>query len=93
MASKSSQTVSRWLLAGPVTLILAVLIMAASPVWLPAGKGGVDNLALPIILFPLLWAIPFFYSLLEEKLVRAWVVLLSLAALNGVIVYSAFVTG
>ena len=84
-----SQTVSRWLLAGPVTLILAVLVMAAAPVWMPAGKGGVDNLVLPILLFPAFWAIAFFYSLLEDKLLRAWIILLSLAVLNSAIIVFA----
>lgn len=91
MAHMTAQTVSRWLLAGPVTLLVAVLVMAATPVWLPAGAGGVDNLVIPILFFPLLWALPFFYSLLEEKLLRAWMILLGLAALNGAIIFSAFV--
>ena len=90
MSRITSPVVSRWLLAGPVTLLVAVLIMAATPVWMPAGVGGVDNLVLPLILFPLIWAIPFFYSLVEERLTRAWAVLTGLAVLNGLIVLSAF---
>src|SRR3546814_3705799 len=44
----------RWILGGPAALIAAVLIMAAMPVWLPAGAGGVDNIIYPIILAPLI---------------------------------------
>lgn len=73
-----------------MTLILAVLVMAATPVWMPAGIGGVDNLVLPIILFPLLWAIPFFYALLAVNLIRAWIILIVLSVLNGAIVSTAF---
>jgi hypothetical protein len=49
--------------------------MMAMPLWLPAGPAGVDAIALPIILAPLLWAVPFFYAVLEENLVRATLIL------------------
>ena len=44
--------------------------MMAMPVWVPAGRAGIDDIALPILLAPLLWAIPFFYACLAEDLVR-----------------------
>ena len=40
------------------------------PLWLPRGAAGVTDIAFPIILVPLLWAVPFFYACLEENLVR-----------------------
>lgn len=49
--------VLRWILAGPVALILAVLSMASLPFVFPKGPSGVDNLVFPVILFPLLWTV------------------------------------
>lgn len=46
----------RWILAGPVSLILAILSMAVLPLLLPGGAAGVNNLVFPVLLFPLLWA-------------------------------------
>lgn len=65
----------RWLLAGPGAIIAGVATMAAMPLWLPAGNAGVNNVSLPIILTPLLWAVPFFLAVLAKDLVRATVVL------------------
>ncbi|MCB1353332.1 MAG: hypothetical protein KDK03_11405 [Rhodobacteraceae bacterium] len=61
----------RWLLAGPGAILAALATMAAMPLWMPAGGAGVNDIALPIILTPLLWAIPFFYACLTENLVQA----------------------
>lgn len=73
----------RWLLAGPVALGAAVLVMAAMPLWLPRGAGGIDHLAFPLILFPAVWGVLFFYALLAENLARATLVLLAVLAANG----------
>lgn len=75
--------VARWLLAGPIALGAAVATLAAMPLWLPAGDAGIDNIALPLILLPLIWAVPFFYACLEENLVRGGAVLVGAAALQG----------
>ena len=47
----------------------------AMPLWVPPGAAGVNDVAFPIILTPLLWALPFFYAVLEENLVRGTLVL------------------
>ena len=65
----------RWILAGPATILAALATMAAMPLWMPAGAAGINHLALPILLTPLLWAVPFFYAVLAKDLVRATVVL------------------
>ena len=49
--------------------------MSVMPLWLPRGAAGVTNLAFPIILAPLIWAVAFFYACLEENLVRASLVI------------------
>ena len=65
----------RWLLAGPGAIVAGLATMAAMPLWMPAGSAGVNDVALPIILTPLLWAVPFFYAVLARSLVRATLVL------------------
>lgn len=74
---------TRWLLAGPLALVLAVATLAAMPLWLPAGRAGIDNIALPVLLTPLIWAVPFFYACLAENLPRAAMVMLSLTLAQG----------
>ena len=77
----------RWLLAGPGAVLAGAATMAAMPLWLPAGAAGVNNIALPIILTPLLWAVPFFYAVLAENLVRATAVLSTVTLVQAAAVF------
>jgi hypothetical protein len=79
----------RWLLAGPGALAAAVATMMAMPVWLPAGAAGVDHLAFPIVLAPLIWSVPFFYAVLEERLPRAVAVLAAVTFLQAAVAAAA----
>ena len=85
-AIRAHPLLTRWLLAGPVALAAGVMTMMAMPIWLPAGAAGVTNIALPIILAPLLWAVPFFYACLEEDLVRGTTILGAAVLLQGLMV-------
>lgn len=80
---------TRWLLAGPVAVLAWIATLMAMPLWLPAGAAGVNDIALPILLTPLLWAVPFFYAVLEENLVRASVVLALVVLVQAVAVAAA----
>lgn len=77
---------ARWLLAGPGTLAAAMLLMAAMPVWVPAGEAAVNNIAYPLILAPLIWAGFFTYALIEENLVRGTAVVAAVVATQGFLV-------
>lgn len=88
-AIRSRPTLTRWLLAGPGALAATAATMMAMPVWLPAGAAGVDNLAYPILLLPLLWAVPFFYACLEENLPRGVAVILGATLAQGALVVAA----
>lgn len=79
----------RFWLAGPITLINAVLIMAAMSLWLPVGNAGIDNLIIPLVLFPLIWSAVFFYVLLENDLKRLYTVMFLLLGVNGGLVCAA----
>ena len=61
----------RWLLAGPWAILGSILVMCALAVILPPGPGRVDNLVLPLVLFPLIWAVAFFHAVLSENLLRS----------------------
>ncbi|MBP7242576.1 hypothetical protein [Amaricoccus sp.] len=80
---------SRWLLAGPVALAAALATMMAMPSWLPAGRAGVDHLAFPIVLAPLIWAVPFFYACLEENLPRCAATLVGATLVQAIVVAAA----
>ena len=82
MESRQS-VILRWLLAGPVALAVALVVMAAMPIWFPQGAAGIDHLVLPLILFPALWAAAFFYACLAENLSRASVILIGTLLING----------
>lgn len=81
--------VMRVFLAGPVALIGAVVLMAAMPLWLPRGAGGIDNLILPILLLPGLWALLFFHALMARNVRQALWLQLTVILANGI---AAFVT-
>jgi multidrug transporter EmrE-like cation transporter len=76
----------RGVLAGPLALIVAFLVMAGGALWLPEGDAKVNNLVLPVVLFPLLWTAFFLYACLDMKLARAYAVMGGLSAVNAALI-------
>lgn len=74
---------SRFWLAGPATLIVSIIIMAAMSLWLPEGQGKINHVVFPVVLFPLIWAAVFFYVVLGKNIKRVGTVMLALFVLNG----------
>jgi hypothetical protein len=72
----------RFWLAGPLTLLASYALMAGMPAWLPSGAAGINHLAFPLILFPALWAVLFFYCCLAENLRRVTLVLTVITIVN-----------
>lgn len=58
---------TRWITAGPLAFVLAILSMASLPHGLPEGRGGIDHLVFPVLLFPLIWAVMIVLPLLPEQ--------------------------
>ena len=81
--SSRSRKWMRGLLAGPLALLAACLLMAGGALWIPPGKAQVDNLVFPVVLFPLLWTALFLYSCLDKKLGRAYAVVGALTVANA----------
>ena len=79
---RRSRTIWRWILAGPVAIVVALLTLMGMPLYLPPGAGNVDNLILPLALLPAVWSVLFFHAILDRSLARVAVVTGSLAALN-----------
>jgi hypothetical protein len=81
----SSRT-RKWIrigLAGPGAVIVALVIMAGMALWLPGGAAGIDNLVLPLVLVPLIWALLFFHACLDSRLSRVALVAAGLLVLHG----------
>ena len=76
----------RGLLAGPLALAAAFLTMMGGAFWLPVGAAQVNNLVLPVVLFPLLWTACFLYACLDKKLARAYAVVGVLVILNAALI-------
>jgi hypothetical protein len=72
--------------AGPGAVIVALVIMAGMSLWLPRGTAGIDNLVLPLVFLPLIWATLFFHACLDARLGRVVAVALGLFALHAAIV-------
>jgi len=68
--------------AGPGALIVAPVIMAGMALWLPRGAAGIDNLVIPLVLVPLIWAALFFHACLDSRLSRVAIVSLGLFAVH-----------
>lgn len=77
---------TRWLLAGPGALLAALLFMAATPVWMPGGAAGIDNIVYPVVLAPLFWVVAFTYACLEENLPRGAAVIAMTIVLQSVLI-------
>jgi hypothetical protein len=82
---------SRGLLAGPVAFVTAVAVMAGGALWVPKGAASIDNIVLPIVLFPAIWALLFFYACLDRRLPRAWAVTIALLLLNSGLIAIQFI--
>lgn len=81
--------IARWIVAGPLALVAAALVMAGMTAWFPPGVAGINHLAFPLVLFPAIWAALFFYALLDSRPWRAGAVICLLAAANAVPVVQA----
>jgi len=86
VAIAAHPTTTRWILAGPLAVLAGLTTMMAMPLWFPAGNAGINDIAVPILLTPLLWAVPFLYACLSEDLFRCGLVLSSATLLQGALV-------
>ncbi|KFG88945.1 hypothetical protein BV98_003345 [Sphingobium herbicidovorans NBRC 16415] len=76
----------RWiraLLAGPGAIVVTIIMMAGMALWLPGGRAGIDNLVLPLVLAPLIWAVLFFHACLDRRIGRVTLVALALLLIHG----------
>ncbi len=88
-STQTSQRLRPWLrglLIGPLSLVAACLTMVGGAIWLPEGRAQVNNLILPVVLFPLLWTVFFLYACLDKKLARAYMVIGVLVLANAALV-------
>ena len=84
---------TRWLMAGPGSIIAALLFTMAMPLWLPAGSAGVNGVAFAVILAPLIWAVAFVYAVAADNVVRAAAVIIGIGAVCGALVLVSLVRG
>lgn len=76
--------------AGPVAILVALVVMAGMALWLPGGAAGIDNLVVPLVLVPLIWASLFFHACLDRRLGRVALVSLGLLLVHGGLVAHKF---
>jgi FlaA1/EpsC-like NDP-sugar epimerase len=79
----------RFWLAGPVAVVVSVLIMAAMSLWLPEGNANIDHLIVPVILFPLIWGTVFLYVILENNMKKVSLIMALLFLGNGLAVIAS----
>jgi hypothetical protein len=80
----------RVLLAGPIAILVALTLLAGMPLWLPGGAAGIDNLVIPLVLAPLIWAALFFHACLDRSLKRVALVAGVLFVVHGGLVAKQF---
>lgn len=81
----------RFVLAGPVAILVTLTLLAGMPLWLPGGAAGVDNLALPLVFAPLIWAGLFFHACLDRNLARVALIAAALFLVHGGLVATRMV--
>jgi hypothetical protein len=87
MVPPSTSAARRWarvILAGPLVLLSSLGIMGGASLWLPPGDGGVNDIVLPILLYPAVWTGLFFYACFEQRLGRGYAIVGGLAALHAI---------
>jgi hypothetical protein len=76
--------------AGPGAVIVALVVMAGMTLWLPRGAAHIDNLVVPLVLVPLIWAVLFFHACLDSRLGRIALVAFGLFAVHAGLVTHKF---
>ena len=77
---------ARVLLAGPLVLLCSLLLMGVAHLWVPAGRGGVNHIVLPILLYPAIWTTLFFYACFERRIWRGYAVVAGMTVALVVVV-------
>ncbi|MEM9574053.1 MAG: hypothetical protein AAF870_02355, partial [Pseudomonadota bacterium] len=85
--------IARWLIAGPLVLIVTLLTWVVMPLWVPKGPSGFNNILLSLIALPLIWAVLFHYALLEHRQWRSALILVALLIAHGIALYFNFAGG
>lgn len=80
------------MLAGPGAIVVTLTLLAGMPLWLPGGSAGIDNLAVPLVFAPLIWAILFFHACLDRRIARVALVAAALFLVHGGMVASRFMS-
>lgn len=83
----------RWIriaFAGPGAVLIALVVMAGMALWLPGGAAGIDNLVLPLLLAPLIWAGLFFHACLDRSLARVAIIALGLLLVHSALIAHRF---
>ena len=86
--STSTRVARRWaraILAGPLVLLCSLVIMGGANWWVPPGAGGVNDIVLPILLYPAVWTALFFYACFERRLGRGYALVGGLVALHAIV--------
>ncbi len=83
----------RFWLAGPVAFFLSIIVMLGMALWFPKGHAGIDNIVLPMILFPLIWAVFFFYAYLDRNIKRVALLFLTVAVIHISLLVLQFTAG
>jgi 4-amino-4-deoxy-L-arabinose transferase-like glycosyltransferase len=77
-------------LAGPLAFVVSVVVMLGMAVWFPPGIGMINNIIMPLVLFPLLWAVCFFYAYMSSSLKRVGMVFLAILIAHGALFFAHF---
>ena len=64
--------------------------MLGMAVWFPPGIGMVNNIIMPLILFPLLWAVSFFYAYMSRRLKLVGMVFFVVLMAQGALFFAHF---
>ncbi len=89
---RSAHRTLRILLAGPGAIVVTLALLAGMPLWLPGGAAGIDNLAFPLVLAPLIWSLLFFHACLDRSIARVAVVAAALLLSHGGMVAHRFMS-
>ncbi|MAO57382.1 MAG: hypothetical protein CMM61_17035 [Rhodospirillaceae bacterium] len=92
-AVEARPLLSRWIMAGPGTIIVALLFTMAMPFWMPSGAAGVNHVALPVILAPLVWAVFFVYAVAAENIARAATAITGIGVVTGALILISLAGG
>lgn len=81
---------ARAIVALASAFIFAVIVVAGATQWVPQGAAKIDQIAIPVILFPVVWIVFGLMLFAAQRRLRIWAIVGSITAVHLFLAATSF---